>query len=140
MDELSLELKDFKIMLGDKNETRKQVFKIGVPLIPGSKDVITNVKEGKKVASEIGYPIMIKASIGGGGKGMRIVSCEESFEELYHTAKSEAQVSFKDDRVYIEKFIVEPKHIEVQLIGDKYENVIHLYERIVHCKEKTKNF
>lgn len=124
-------------MLGDKNEARKQVFKIGVPLIPGSKDVITNVKEGKKVASEIGYPIMIKASSGGGGKGMRIVSCEEEFEELYHTAKSEAQVSFKDDRVYIEKFIVEPKHIEVQLIGDKYENVIHLYER--DCSLQRKN-
>lgn len=124
-------------MLGDKNEARKQVSKIGVPLIPGSKDVITNVKEGKKVASEIGYPIMIKASSGGGGKGMRIVSCEEEFEELYHTAKSEAQVSFKDDRVYIEKFIVEPKHIEVQLIGDKYENVIHLYER--DCSLQRKN-
>lgn len=124
-------------MLGDKNEARKQVIKIGVPLIPGSKDVITNVKEGKKVASEIGYPIMIKASSGGGGKGMRIVSCEEEFEELYHTAKSEAQVSFKDDRVYIEKFIVEPKHIEVQLIGDKYDNVIHLYER--DCSLQRKN-
>lgn len=124
-------------MLGDKNEARKQVSKIGVPLIPGSKDVITNVKEGKKVASEIGYPIMIKASSGGGGKGMRIVSCEEEFEELYHTAKSEAQVSFKDNRVYIEKFIVEPKHIEVQLIGDKYENVIHLYER--DCSLQRKN-
>lgn len=124
-------------MLGDKNEARKQVSKIGVPLIPGSKDVITSVKEGKKVASEIGYPIMIKASSGGGGKGMRIVSCEEEFEELYHTAKSEAQVSFKDDRVYIEKYIVEPKHIEVQLIGDKYENVIHLYER--DCSLQRKN-
>ncbi len=124
-------------LLGDKNEARKQVNKIGVPLIPGSKDVINDVLEGKKVAQEIGYPIMIKASSGGGGKGMRIVSSEEEFETLYHTARSEAKVSFNDDRVYIEKFIVEPKHIEVQLIGDKFNNVIHLYER--DCSLQRKN-
>lgn len=124
-------------LLGDKNEARKQVNKIGVPLIPGSKDVINDVMEGKKVAQEIGYPIMIKASSGGGGKGMRIVSSEEEFEVLYHTARSEAKVSFNDDRVYIEKFIVEPKHIEVQLIGDKFNNVIHLYER--DCSLQRKN-
>ena len=110
---------------------------IGVPVIPGSKDVIETAKIGLQEAEKIGYPVIIKASSGGGGKGMRIVWNSSDFVENYNTAKSEAKISFNDDRVYIEKYIESPKHIEVQLLGDMFGNVIHLYER--DCSMQRKN-
>ncbi len=124
-------------MLGDKNEARSQMMKIGVPVIPGSKQILESVDEGIKQAKELGFPVLIKAASGGGGKGMRLVRNEENFETSYNTAKREAKISFNDDRVYLEKFIENPKHIEVQLIGDKHGNVIHLYER--DCSLQRKN-
>lgn len=124
-------------MLGDKNEARAQMMKIGVPVIPGSKQILESVDEGIKQAKELGFPVLIKAASGGGGKGMRLVRNEENFETSYNTAKREAKISFNDDRVYLEKFIENPKHIEVQLIGDKHGNVIHLYER--DCSLQRKN-
>lgn len=124
-------------MLGDKNEARAQMMKIGVPVIPGSKQILESVDEGIKQAKELGFPVLIKAASGGGGKGMRLVRNEENFETSYDTAKREAKISFNDDRVYLEKFIENPKHIEVQLIGDKHGNVIHLYER--DCSLQRKN-
>lgn len=124
-------------ILGDKNEARLQMKNIGVPVIPGSKDVIDNVDVGLLEAEKIGYPIIIKACSGGGGKGMRIVWKDSEFIENFNTAKTEAKTSFNDDRVYIEKYIELPKHIEVQIIGDKFGNVIHLYER--DCSMQRKN-
>lgn len=123
--------------LGDKNEARVSMMNIGVPVIPGSKEIIETAKEGESKAIDLGFPVLIKACSGGGGKGMRLVSKAEEFETLYDTARSEAKLSFNDDRVYIEKFIENPKHIEVQLIGDKHGNVIHLYER--DCSLQRKN-
>ena len=124
-------------MLGDKNEARLQMINIGVPVIPGTKNVIENVEEGLLEAEKIGYPVIIKASSGGGGKGMRIVWDSSDFIENFNTAKSEAKVSFNDDRVYIEKYIENPHHIEVQIMGDKYGNVVHLYER--ECSIQRRN-
>ena len=127
-------------MLGDKNEARAQMMKIGVPVIPGSKQILESVDEGIKQAKELGFPVLIKAASGGGGKGMRLVRNEENFETSYNTAKREAKISFNDDRVYLEKFIENPKHIEVQLIGDKHGNVIHLYERDCSLQRKIKRY
>ena len=124
-------------MLGDKNEARLQMINIGVPVVPGTKNVIENAEEGLLEAEKIGYPVIIKASSGGGGKGMRIVWDSSDFTENFNTAKSEAKVSFNDDRVYIEKYIELPKHIEVQILGDMFGNVIHLYER--DCSMQRKN-
>lgn len=124
-------------LLGDKNEARKQIISLGVPVVPGSDDVIKTVEEGLDFADSIGYPVIIKACSGGGGKGMRVVWNRDSFSESFSTAQSEAKISFNDDRIYIEKYIEQPKHIEVQLLGDKYGNVIHLFER--DCSLQRKN-
>lgn len=124
-------------MLGDKSEARKQAMRIGVPVIPGSKDFVENAEEGLLKSIELGFPIMIKACSGGGGKGMRIVSNEDEFSKNFNTAKKEALISFNDDRLYIEKFIEKPKHIEIQIIGDNFGNVVHLYER--DCSMQRKN-
>lgn len=124
-------------MLGDKNEARLQMNSIGVPVIPGSENVIESVQTGLDEAKVLGYPVIIKACSGGGGKGMRIVWNESDFSEAFNTAKSEAKISFNDDRVYIEKYIELPKHIEIQVLGDKYGNVVHLYER--DCSMQRKN-
>ncbi len=124
-------------LLGDKNEARNQMMKIKVPVIPGSKEIVENSDIGKARAKELGYPVLIKATSGGGGRGMRLVRSESEFENNFNTARSEAKACFNDDRVYLEKFIENPKHIEVQLIGDKHGNVIHLYER--DCSLQRKN-
>ena len=116
-------------MLGNKSAARKMMKEAGVPVIPGSKEVVETVEQGKDIASRIGYPVMIKASNGGGGRGMRVVCNEEEFETQYTNAKAEAKACFGDDDVYLEKLIENPKHIEVQVIGDQHGNVIHLYER-----------
>ena len=124
-------------LLGNKAEARKQMKEAGVPIIPGSKELIDTVEHGKEVANEIGYPVMIKASNGGGGRGMRIIRNEEEFETQYQNARSEAKACFGDDDVYLEKFIENPKHIEVQVVGDKFGNVIHLFER--DCSFQRRN-
>ena len=107
-------------MLGNKSAARKMMKEAGVPVIPGSKEIIETVEQGKKVAEDIGYPVMIKASNGGGGRGMRVVHNEEEFETQYLNAKAEAKACFGDDDVYLEKLIENPKHIEVQVIGDHH--------------------
>jgi len=103
--------------------------KYDVPLVPGTEYAILDPKEGKQIATEIGYPVLIKASAGGGGKGMRLVDREEDFIELMAMAQSEARSSFGDDAVFIEKFVVEPRHIEIQVFADRHGNVVHLFER-----------
>ncbi|WBF53444.1 acetyl-CoA carboxylase biotin carboxylase subunit [Macrococcoides canis] len=115
--------------MGDKAEARKTMISAGVPVIPGSKDVIPTIEEAREKAQEIGVPLVIKAVAGGGGKGMRIVSRQEDFDNLFHAAKNEAKKAFGDDRVYIEKFIRTARHIEVQVIGDGHGDAVHLYDR-----------
>lgn len=115
--------------MSDKAEARSTMKKAGVPVIPGSPGVVSDLEEARDIVTEIGYPVVIKAVSGGGGKGMRFVHEEESFEKNFKDAKKEAQNAFNDDRVYIEKYIPKARHIEVQLIGDGKGNAVHLYER-----------
>ena len=116
-------------VMGDKLSAKQAVKDYGVPLVPGVDEAVANVELGKKIAAEIGYPVLIKASAGGGGKGMRLVEREEDFEEQMHTAQSEARSSFGDDAVFIEKFVTKPRHIEIQVFADNFGNVVYLFER-----------
>lgn len=115
-------------MFGDKVKAREQAVKAGIPVIPGS-SAVESVDEVLSFGEEHGYPIIIKATLGGGGRGMRIVQSEEEVPEAYKRAKSEAKAAFGDDEVYLEKLITNPEHIEVQILGDKEGNIVHLYER-----------
>ncbi len=123
--------------MGDKATARKTAMEAGVPVIPGTPDVIDNLSDALKAAAEIGYPVMIKASSGGGGRGMRIANSHEDLPSAYQTAKSEAMACFGDDRVYIERFVRDPRHIEIQLLADKHGRVIHLGER--DCSIQRRN-
>jgi propionyl-CoA carboxylase alpha chain len=116
-------------VMGDKLSAKQAVKDFGVPLVPGVDEAVANVELGKRIAAEIGYPVLIKASAGGGGKGMRLVEREEDFEEQMHTAQSEARSSFSDDAVFIEKFVTKPRHIEIQVFADNFGNVVYLFER-----------
>ncbi|WP_424964412.1 acetyl-CoA carboxylase biotin carboxylase subunit [Ekhidna sp.] len=116
-------------IMGDKLTSKQTVQKFNVPLVPGMDEPINDITKAKNVANDIGYPVMIKASAGGGGKGMRIVHDPKDFEEQMDRAMSEARNSFGNDEVFIEKFISSPKHIEVQILGDQHGNIIHLFER-----------
>lgn len=116
-------------LMGSKLAAKAAVVKFGVPLVPGTAEPITDVSKAKAVAHEIGYPILIKASAGGGGKGMRVVSSEAEFQEQMERAVSEAKSAFGDGSVFIEKYITRPRHIEFQVFGDKFGNVVHLFER-----------
>ncbi len=115
--------------MGDKSFAKDTMKKNGVPVIPGSDGVIYDIEEGKKVSGEIGYPVIIKASAGGGGKGMRIVWEESEFEKAFQTARTEAESAFANGDVYIEKFLENPRHIEIQVLGDMFGNVYHYGER-----------
>ncbi len=115
--------------MGDKVTAKETMIKAGVPVVPGSDGLVKSVADGIKVCKEIGYPVMIKATAGGGGKGMRIVWEEDDFENQWNMARNEAKASFGNDGIYIEKFIEEPRHIEIQIIGDQHGNVVHLSER-----------
>jgi propionyl-CoA carboxylase alpha chain len=123
--------------MGDKIESKKAAAKAKVSTVPGHLGVIADEKHAVKIADEIGYPVMIKASAGGGGKGMRIAHSKAEVAEGFTRARSEAKSSFGDDRVFIEKFIVDPRHIEIQVLGDKHGNVIHLGER--ECTIQRRN-
>jgi acetyl-CoA carboxylase, biotin carboxylase subunit len=116
-------------IMGSKLAAKAAVAKFNVPLVPGTSEPITDLSKAKKIAREIGYPILIKASAGGGGKGMRIVNEEQSFQEQMERAISEATSAFGDGSVFIEKYITKPRHIEFQIFGDKHGNIIHLFER-----------
>ena len=123
--------------MGDKIEFKKLAAKAKVSTVPGHLGVIKDAKEATKIADEIGYPVMIKASAGGGGKGMRIAWSAKEVAEGFASSKSEAKSSFGDDRVFVEKYIEEPRHIEIQVLGDKHGNVIHLGER--ECSIQRRN-
>jgi len=115
--------------MGDKITAKETMIKAGVPVVPGGEGLLQSLDEGKKIASEMTYPVILKATAGGGGKGMRIVWEESEMERAYNTAKAEAAAAFKNDGIYMEKFVEEPRHIEIQIAGDQYGNVCHLSER-----------
>ncbi|MBU3014294.1 acetyl-CoA carboxylase biotin carboxylase subunit [Poseidonibacter lekithochrous] len=115
--------------MADKSKAKNEMIKAGVPVVPGSDGAVHSLEEGRKVAAEIGYPIMAKASAGGGGRGMRLVNKEEDFDQLFMAASSEALAAFGDGTMYLERFINNPRHIEVQVIGDSHGNAIHIGER-----------
>lgn len=115
--------------MGDKITAKETMIKAGVPVVPGSGGLLESVEQAKVLAKEIGYPVILKATAGGGGKGMREVWQESEMERAFNTAKAEAGASFKNDGVYMEKFVEEPRHIEIQIAGDQYGNVCHLSER-----------
>lgn len=116
------------ILMGSKTGAREAMVKAGVPIVPGT-DIIKDVEKAKAEAKKVGYPIMLKAVHGGGGKGMRLVQDESEFESSYRMASSEAQNAFGNGDMYIEKFIIQPHHVEVQVLGDSHGNALHLYER-----------
>jgi acetyl-CoA carboxylase biotin carboxylase subunit len=108
---------------------KETMIKAKVPVVPGGEKLLDSIDEAKSLAKDIGYPIILKATAGGGGKGMRVVWHEEEMEKNYNTAKTEAAASFKNDGIYMEKFVEEPRHIEIQIAGDRYGKVCHLSER-----------
>ena len=115
--------------MGDKITAKETMIKAGVPVVPGGEGLLQSLDEAKKIASDMTYPVILKATAGGGGKGMRIVWEESEMERAYNTAKAEAAAAFKNDGIYMEKFVEEPRHIEIQIAGDQYGNVCHLSER-----------
>jgi propionyl-CoA carboxylase alpha chain len=116
-------------LMGDKLSAKQAVKEYNVPLVPGVDEAISDVPAAKRIAAEVGYPILIKASAGGGGKGMRLVYEESEFEEQMILAQNEARSSFGDDAVFIEKFVNQPRHIEIQVFADQHGNAVHLFER-----------
>lgn len=115
--------------MGDKITAKETMIKAGVPVVPGGQGLLESIEQTKELAKVVGYPVILKATAGGGGKGMRVVWEESEIEKAYTTAKIEAAASFKNDGIYMEKFVEEPRHIEIQVAGDQYGNVCHLSER-----------
>lgn len=120
---------DMITRMGDKSVAKETVKSAGVPTVPGTDGLLTDVKTGIALAEDMGYPVIIKASAGGGGKGMRIINSSEEFESAWDSARQESAAAFGNNDMYLEKFIVEPRHIEIQIIADQYGNVSHLSER-----------
>jgi acetyl-CoA carboxylase biotin carboxylase subunit len=116
-------------LMGDKIAGRQSVIKSGVPILPGTKDNVPTVEEAQKIAEKIGFPVIIKATAGGGGKGMKVVHSPASLPNQYAMARAEAKASFGNSDVYIEKYCERPRHVEIQILGDKFGNIIHLGER-----------
>jgi len=116
-------------MMGNKAEAKKVMAKAGVPVIPGSDGAVGSLDEAEKICGEIGYPVLIKASSGGGGRGIRLVEDKNALKNAYDMCRTEARASFGDDEIYIEKFIEDPRHIEIQILADEHGNAVHLFER-----------
>ena len=116
-------------LMGDKVSAKQTAQKLGLPVIPGSPGAVESAEEGEKLATAMGYPVIIKAASGGGGRGMKVVREAKEFNEQYRTARTEAKANFGDDTVYVEKYLEKPRHIEVQIFGDKHGNAVHLGER-----------
>lgn len=124
-------------LMGNKSVAKETMKKAGVPVVPGSDGAVESLEEGLKIAKEIGFPVMIKASAGGGGRGMRLVFSEEEFAQSFNSAKQEAEAAFSDGSLYIEKYIEKPRHIEFQILADEHGNVVHLGER--DCSIQRRN-
>lgn len=124
-------------MLGDKANAKTAMKNAGIPVIPGSDGAVSNLSQAKKIAAGIGYPVLVKAAAGGGGRGIRIVQNESELETQIVAAQQEAQNFFGDDSVYIEKFLIEPRHVEIQIVADKFGNTVHLGER--DCSMQRRN-
>lgn len=124
-------------LMGNKSMAKETMKKAKVPVVPGSDGLVKNIDEAKKIGKEIGYPIIIKASAGGGGKGIRVAYSEEELVKFFEVVKQEAKISFNDDSIYIEKFIENPRHVEIQILADEHGNVIHLGER--DCSVQRRN-
>lgn len=124
-------------LLGNKSNAKEMMKQAGVPIIPGSEGSIKGLKDAINIGKKIGYPIMLKAAAGGGGKGIRIVHSEDELESNYNIVKQEAKASFNDDEIYIEKFVQNPRHVEIQILADEHGNVVHLGER--DCSIQRKN-
>ncbi len=120
---------DAIVRMGNKSIAKDTMRAAGVPVVPGSDGIVTTIEDARRVAEEVGYPLMIKAVAGGGGKGMRYVETRDELDRAYATARGEAEASFGNGDIYIEKFIEEPRHIEIQVFADSYGNVVHLNER-----------
>lgn len=116
-------------IMSDKSKAKQIMMRAGIPVVPGSDGEVPDAEHAKKLATEIGYPVIIKAAAGGGGRGMRVVEKEEDIEKLFWSAQSEAMSAFGDGTMYMEKYIVNPRHIEVQILGDEHGNVVHIGER-----------
>lgn len=125
------------MLMGNKSKARETMINLDIPVVPGSESILNSKVEAREIAKEIGYPVMIKASSGGGGKGMRIVNDESELDSLFDIAKSEALSAFGDSSLYMEKYIENPRHIEVQVFGDMYNNAIHLGDR--DCSMQRRN-
>ncbi len=115
--------------MGDKSTAKSTMIEVGVPTVPGSKGLLANWEDASTLASEMGYPVMIKATAGGGGRGMRLVNSPDSIEELFKAAQGESEAAFGNSGLYMEKFIDKPRHVEVQILADSFGNVVHLGER-----------
>src|SRR5262249_11795423 len=115
--------------LGNKNQARQLAQGAGVPIVPGSEGLIEKDRDARALARQIGYPVLIKAAAGGGGRGMRVARNEAELVNGLGQARHEAEVAFKDGSVYLEKYVERPRHVEVQLLGDRHGNVVHLWER-----------
>ena len=124
-------------LMGNKSNAKELMKNAGVPVIPGSDGSVKGLKDAIKIANEIGYPVMLKAAAGGGGKGIRIVNIPEELESNYNIVKQEAKNAFNDDEIYIEKFVKNPRHVEIQILADEHGNVIHLGER--DCSIQRRN-
>lgn len=124
-------------LAGDKATARKAAKKAGIPIVEGSEDVVVDVEEGLKIARSIGYPVMIKAASGGGGRGISIAKDAKAFKDAFHRTSLEAESSFGNPMLYVEKFIESPRHVEIQILADQHGNVIHLYER--DCSMQRRN-
>src|SRR5215467_14589053 len=120
---------DLLDLLGDKTAARRLAQKAGIPRVPGTEDAVTNPKKAEKIAAEIGYPLIIKAAFGGGGRGMRVVNKPAEFAGKLEEARRESAAAFGNDAVFLERFIRRARHIEVQILGDRHGNILHLYER-----------
>ena len=115
--------------MGDKITAKATMRAAGVPVIPGSEGLLESIEQGKVLSAEMGYPVIVKATAGGGGRGMRVVKTEADFEKAWHDARTEAGAAFGNDGLYLEKFVEEPRHIEIQIVGDQFGKVCHLSER-----------
>lgn len=123
-------------LLGNKSNAKELMKEAGVPVIPGSNGSVKGLKDAVLVAEEIGYPVILKAAAGGGGKGIRVVNSNEELETSYNIVKQEAKISFNDDEVYIEKFVKNPRHVEIQILADEHGNIVHLGERDCSIQRK----